>query len=189
MLLDSNIDIWLKNVDNYYNCRYKKNAIIGESIVNSEFLFVRRLFIDWIISNESFSNLKRYRAFYYAFFKHIKAIPKDNLSFNYIIFKDFKIFLKRHNQFLKDIYFNCKKKKHLYKTHKLIIFSIICVDLFYKWRKKCNDSKRSWFGYDNRRKKPSNINMVYFDNIMLNEAEYTRYKSFLHDGSSYVQTY
>lgn len=192
-LSDSRLDIWLKNVDNYYN--YYNNyitrkAVIGNLVVNSEFLYVRRLFLDWIHSNIDFSNLKKYQSFKSILFKHVKSLPKDNLSFNYIILKDFRVFLKNHSQFLKDIYFDClSDNKHLFKTHKLLIFSTVCVNLFYKWRQKRNDSKRSWYSYDNRRKKPSNINMVYFDNIMLNEATYTRYKSFLHDNSTYVRVY
>jgi hypothetical protein len=134
--------------------------------------------------------LKKYQAFNFLLFKHVKSLPKDNLSFNYLILNDFKVFLKNHNQFLKDVFSDCMAdNRHLLKMHKLLIFSIVCVNLFYKWRKKRNDSKRSWFNYDNRRKKPYKVNMAYFDNIMLNEASYTRYKSFLHDNSTYVKVY
>lgn len=192
MNLSSNlkIDIWLRNVDNYYKCKKSKKSVIGTVVVTSEFLYIRRLFIDWMSSNKDFSNLKKYQAFKSILLKHIKSLPKDNLSPNYLIFIDFLGFLKNHNQFLKDVYFDCiRDNNKLPRTHHLVIFSTNCVNFFYKWRQKRNDSKRSWFGYDNRRKKPSKINMAYFDNIMLNQALYTRYKSFLHDDSTYVRAY
>jgi len=48
MNLSSNlkIDIWLRNVDNYYKCKKSKKSVIGTVVVTSEFLYIRRLFID-----------------------------------------------------------------------------------------------------------------------------------------------
>lgn len=188
------ISIYLKNIDNYYSYqRYKisDKAIIGNLLVTSEFLYVRRLFIDWISSQKNFTNIKKYQSFKSLFSKHLKSLSPDQLNHNFIIWKDFQIFLKNHNQFLKDIYNDlCNNYKHGYsKTFIIVNFSIICVNFFYKWRQKRNDAIRGWFGYDNRRKKPSNISMAYFTNIMLKEAEYSRYRSYLNDNSSYVRAY
>ena len=98
------------------------------------------------------------------------------------------MFLKNHNQFLKDVYRDLSKSFRRYsKTFILLNFSILCVNFFYKWRQKRNDSMRSWFSYDNRRKKAFKINIAYFSNIMLKEAEYSRYRSHLHDGTNYVK--
>jgi len=184
------IDIWLYNVKSYYNYKISKKSIIGNDIdVNNEFLFVRRLFMDWIVSNKDFSNLKRYQSFKSILSTYLKDLSVENFNEYYIIWKDFNLFLFNHSQFLLDIYFDIKVNKRLLKTYKLLIFSTVCVNLFYKWKQKRNNSKRSWLSYDNRRKSPSNINMAYFDNIMLNEASYTRYRSFLHDDSTYVKFY
>jgi len=184
------IYIWLYNVKSYYNYKISKKSIIGNDIdVNNEFLFVRRLFMDWIVSNKDFSNLKRYQSFKSILSTYLKDLSVENFNEYYIIWKDFNLFLFNHSQFLLDIYFDIKVNKRLLKTYKLLIFSTVCVNLFYKWKQKRNNSKRSWLSYDNRRKSPSNINMAYFDNIMLNEASYTRYRSFLHDDSTYVKFY
>lgn len=190
---DIYVNIWLKNIENYYNySNYKisSKGIISNPVVNSEFLYIRRLFIDWIISTKNFSNMKRFQSFKFSLKKYLKSLPQDGLSDKIIIWKDLQIFLKNHGQFLKDIYYDLKKSnKHLSKKLVLLHFSTICVNFFYKWRQKRNDSKRSWFGYDNRRKKPSNINMAFFSNIMLKEAEYTRFRGFLYDDSDYVSIY
>ena len=184
------IDIWLYNAKSYYNYKISKKSIIGNDIdVNNEFLFVRRLFMDWIVSNKNFSNLKRYQSFKSILSTYLKDLSVENFNEYYFIWKDFNLFLFNHSQFLLDIYFDIKVNKRLLKTYKLLIFSTVCVNLFYKWKQKRNNSKRSWLSYDNRRKSPSNINMAYFDNIMLNEASYTRYKGFLHDDSTYVKFY
>jgi len=188
------INIWLTNIDNYYkynNYKISKKAVIGGNLeLNSEFLYVRRLIIDWFNSNKSFVDVKKYQSFKSFFSKYLKSLPQDQLPYNFIIWKDIQLFLKNHGQFLKDVYNDCAEDyKGFSKEFILSVFSIISVNFFYKWRQKRNDSKRSWFSYDNRRKQPSRINMAYFSNIMLKEAEYTRYRSFLNDNSSYVRAY
>jgi len=183
------INIFLKNIDSYYSYKISNKVVIGNSKVNSEFLYIRRLFIDWLNSSKNFYYLKKYQSFKSTFSKYLTSLQdQDKLNNNFVIWKDFQIFLKNHNQFLTDVYRDLYKSYRCYsKTFILLNFSILCVNFFYKWRQKRNDSMRSWFSYDNRRKKAFKINMAYFSNIMLKEAEYSRYRSHLHDGTSYVK--
>ena len=171
------LNVWLKNVNKYfkYQSYSQKKSLIGNAKIYGEFLFVRRLFVDWIIAHQDFYNLKKYQSFKSILKKHIKSLPKESLTIHFIIWLDFQAFLKNHNELLGDIYQDCMCDKSFSKSFNIMVFSMISVDFFYKWRRKRNNSKRSWFGYDNRRKKPSNISMSYFDNIILDEARYYRY--------------
>jgi len=63
--------------------------------------------------------------------KHIKII-NDNKDNFFLIWVDFQKFLKYHGEFLLDIYVDFLTKKKLSKFNKLVIFSIVAVEFFYK---------------------------------------------------------
>jgi len=182
----------VENVNNYFGYRSHNiyNLIGGNEKLTGEFFFIRRLFIDWIKSKKDFYNLKKYQSFKSVLKKHIKSMPNDDLKVYFTLWIDFQLFLKNHREFLSDIYDDCVEDNPSSGLLAIMVFSMISVNFFYKWRKKRNDSKRSWYGYDNRRKKPSNIQKVFFDNIILDEARSYRYYN-LHRAnySSYVKFY
>jgi len=170
----NSVNIWMNNINKLYSVNSgKKKSIVGNIVTHNEIVYVRRLFVDWIIANENFLNLREYQSHKSILSKHIK-VANDNKNNYFLLWIDFQKFLKYHGEFLLDVYSDMDNK-NLSRFVKLVIFSIVAVNFFYKWRKMRNDSIRKWYGYDNRRKKASNVGMIYFDNLVLNEAKSYRY--------------
>lgn len=173
-----NIYYWLKNSEYFFKHIINivnEKSIVCNKAVHTEMLYVRRLFVDWIKANVNMSDMHNYVSFKMLLLDYSKSNNDNKLSktIYYVIWKDFNLFLESHSDYLLDIYKDCMKKnykKFIYK-HKLIFFSIISVFLFFKWKKKRNDSIRHWFNYNNRRKKNINIDIALFNKLILNEAK------------------
>jgi len=170
-------DIWVKNSEVFFKSIIKiinEKTVIYNYEVHVEMLFIRRLFVDWIYaSSTSFSELRKYVVFKSALTDYLKSflVNKDNCPKFLLIYKDFNVFMLSHGDYFLDIYWDCRIR-FIKKSYRLIVFSIISVFLFYKWRKKRNDSIRHWMNYNTRRKKKKfDIDMSSFDNLVLNEAQ------------------
>ena len=176
-ILSNNVDIWLKNIKKFSTLIIKiidEKSIIYSADVHIEMLFVRRLFVDWIKANNNFLELRKYVSFKLSYLNYIKLGDQQLLDSNkfFIIWKDFNIFMESHGDYFLDIYESCMKiKKINNNVNKLLIYSIVSVVLFYKWRKRRNDSIRHWNNYNNRRKKKFNVDLSSFDSLILNEAK------------------
>jgi len=179
--MSNTTDIWLKNSEIFFKSIINiisEKSVIYNYEVHVEMLFIRRLFVDWIVaSNNNFTGIRKYVQFKSSLVDHFKSFSVDNDTYfgpkYVIIFKDFDVFMSNHGDYFLDIYHSCVVdcRKNINFVHKMFIFSIVSVVLFYKWRKKRNDSIRHWMSYNNRRKKKFNVDMSSFDNLVLNEAK------------------
>jgi len=153
-----------------------ERVIIYNNDVHAEMLFVRRLCVDWIQANIHFSDMRKYIVFKSSLVEFLSSHEnKSYLNLKFInVWKDFNIFIENHSDFFLDIYESSVVNNfhNINYKHRLFIFSIVCVVLFYKWRKKRNNAIRHWLNYDSRRKKSKkfDIDVSSFDNFILNEA-------------------
>ena len=179
IILNNNVNIWLKNIKKFSTLIIKiidEKSIIYSTDVHIEMLFVRRLFVDWIKANNNFFELRKYVSFKLSYLNYIKSLGDKQQLFEsdkfFIVWKDFNIFMQSHGDYFLDIYESCMKIKKINNDmHKLLVYSIVSVVLFYKWRKRRNDSIRHWNNYNNRRKKKFNVDLSSFDSLILNEAK------------------
>jgi len=168
--------LFIKNSRRFYK---RINNIINERVivynkdVHTEMLFVRRLCVDWIQANINLSDMPKYIIFKFSFLKILDSNENKFYSnFKFVsVWKDFNIFIRNHGDFFLDIYESSVANSNIIYKHRLFMFSVICVILFYKWRKKRNDAIRHWLNYKSRRKKKKfDIDISSFDNFILNEA-------------------
>jgi hypothetical protein len=172
------ITIWMNNLENFKqlvkNKKRKPYIIFGNESIHCQMIFIRRLFVDWLNVHKNNSDLLRYSLFKRSLKKYIK---KNELSSDIFVqlWIDFNNFLIRHADFVLEIYDYCMysyTNRRLNKFIKLYIFSIICVNSFFKWRKKRNDMIRKWIHYDKKRKKKFNYNFSDTNaSTILNEAK------------------
>ena len=160
-IFSNNVNIWFKNIKKFSTLIIKiidEKSIIYSVDVHVEMLFVRRLFVDWIKANKNFFELRKYMSFKLSYLNYIKSLGDQQHLFEsdrfFIIWKDFNMFMQTHGDYFLDIHYSCMKIKKIdNNVHKLLIYSIVSIVLFYKWRKRRNDSIRHWNNYNNRRKK------------------------------------
>jgi hypothetical protein len=173
--IHNDISVWLSNVNKLYikrriSKKQKKNILGNNILLDSEMIFVRRLIIDWIVASLYFPGLRRYSAFKSLLLNHIKTFNLNDIYYD--LFVDIHKFFQFHGDYLLDVF-----ESYLFypipmrSKYKFLFFSVVCVELFYKWRKLRNDSYRRWANYNNRRKKAIKISKSSFDNIMLPKAE------------------
>jgi len=176
-IVSNKLNRWLNNVEKFPNLIIKiigEKSIVYNFDVHIEMLFVRRLFVDWIKANSNFFELRKYVSFKVSLTNHIKLLSNQDYflnSNNYIVWRDFDAFMQSHGDYFLDIYESCINIPKKNYKHKLFIFSVVSIALFYKWRKRRNDSIRHWNNYNNRRKKKFNVDLSSFDNLILNEAK------------------
>jgi len=176
--MDLIIYYWLRNCGYFFLYiiwHIDEKSIILNKNIHTEMLFIRRLFLDWIKANATIYDMRKYVSFKLLLLDFLKSLNNVNLSKIHFlsIWNDFNIFIQSHGDYFLDIYKYCMKKKlkRIIYKHRLVIFSIISVFLFYKWRKKRNDSIRHWLNYNSRRKKNINIDVALFNKLVLNEAK------------------